>query len=127
MPSSSQVPAGSRNFSRVALFAPGIARVMFQNDTSALGHRGRENNFMIDGTDNNDQSVTLPALLVPPEAIQEIDVQAATFSAEYGRKPGRSDQRHYQKRQQQAYDGQLWEFYRGNALERLSLADPGQA
>jgi len=122
MPSSSQVPAGSRNFSRMALMAPGISRVMFQNDTSALGHRGRENNFMIDGTDNNDQSVTLPALLVPPEAIQEIDVQAATFSAEYGRNLG-AQINVITRSGSNKFAGQLWEFYRGNALEGLSLAD----
>ena len=122
MPSSSSVPAGARNMSRFALFAPGIARVLFQNDTSANGHRGRENNFMIDGTDNNDQSVTLPALLVPPEAIQEMDVQASTFSAEYGRNLG-GQINVITRSGTNSYNGQLWEFYRGNALEPFALAD----
>src|SRR4030095_12784709 len=122
MSSSSSVPAGSRNFSRYALFAPGIARVLFQNDTSANGHRGRENNFMIDGTDNNDQSVTLPALLVPPEAIQEIDIQASTFSVEYGRNLG-AQINVISKSGTNTYNGQLWEFYRGSALEPFALAD----
>ena len=122
MPSSSLVPGGSRNFSRYPLFVPGIARVLFQNDTSANGHRGRENNYLIDGTDNNDQSVTLPALLVPPEAIQEMDVQASTFSAEYGRNLGRQINV-ISRSGTNTYNGQLWEFYRGNALEPFALAD----
>src|SRR5262245_37564184 len=103
---SSLVPAGSRNFARYALFTPGIARVLFQNETSANGHRGRENNYLIDGSDNNDQTVTLPALFVPPEAIQEVDVQAATFSAEYGRNIG-AQINVITKRGTNSYRGQL--------------------
>jgi hypothetical protein len=118
---SSLVPGGSRNFARYALFTPGIARVLFQNETSALGHRGRENNYMLDGTDNNDQSVTLPALFVPPEAIREVDVQAAPFSAEYGRNIG-AQINVITKSGTNRYTGEVWEFYRGNALEPLSLS-----
>lgn len=122
MSTSTLVPGGSRNFARFPLFAPGFSRVLFQNETSALGHRGRENNYMIDGTDNNDQSVTLPGLFIPPEAIQEMDVQAATFSAEYGRNIG-GQINVITKRGSNNYRGQLWEFYRGNALEPLALSD----
>ena len=122
MSTSTLVPGGARNFARYPLFTPGIARVLFQNDTSANGHRGRENNYLIDGTDNNDQTVTLPALFIPPEAIQEVDVQAATFSAEYGRNIG-AQVNVITKRGTNRYTGQLWEFYRGNALEPLSLVD----
>lgn len=122
MSTSSLVPGGSRNFARYALFAPGIARSLFQNETSANGHRGRENNFLLDGTDNNDQTVTLPALFVPPEAIQEVDVQTATFSAEYGRNIG-AQINVVTKSGTNSYRGQAWEFYRGNALEPFALAD----
>ena len=122
MGTSSLVPAGSRNQARYPLFAPGFSRVLFQNETSALGHRGRENNYMVDGTDNNDQSATLPSLFIPPEAIQEMDLQAATFSAEYGRNIG-GQINVITKRGSNSFTGQLWEFYRGNALEPLSLAD----
>jgi hypothetical protein len=122
MATSSLVPAGSRNFARYALFTPGIVRVLFQNDTSANGHRGRENNFMLDGTGNNDQTVTLPALFIPPEAIQEVDVQAATFSAEYGRNIG-AQINVITRRGSNRFRGELWEFYRGNAMEPLALTD----
>jgi len=121
MGTSSLVPGGARNFARYALFTPGIVRVLYQNETSANGHRGRENNYMLDGTDNNDQTVTLPALFIPPEAIQEVDAQAATFSAEYGRALG-AQINVITKGGTNDFRGQLWEFYRGNALEPLSLA-----
>jgi hypothetical protein len=118
---SSLVPGGSRNFARYALFAPGVSRGLFQNETSANGHRGRENNYMLDGTDNNDQTVTLPALFVPPEAIREVDVQTAPFSAEWGRNIG-AQINVITKSGTNSYRGEVWEFYRGNALEPLSLA-----
>src|SRR4051812_34447925 len=49
---SSLYPAGSRNMGRYALFAAGVVRVAGQNEFSTNGHRGRENNFMLDGVDN---------------------------------------------------------------------------
>jgi hypothetical protein len=121
MGTSSLLPSGSRNFARYALFTPGVARVLYQNETSANGHRGRENNYMLDGTDNNDQSITLPALFLPPEAIREVDVQAATFSAEYGRNIG-AQINVITRSGTNSYRGELWEFYRGNKLEPLSLS-----
>lgn len=87
-----------------------------------MGIGAAKNNFMIDGTDNNDQSVTLPAMFIPPEAIQEVDVQAATFSGEYGRNIG-GQINVITKSGTNRFRGQLWEFYRGNALEPLSIAD----
>ena len=120
MSTSSLMPAGSRNFARYALFTAGVSRVLGQNETSANGHRGRENNYMLDGADNNDQTVTLPALFVPPEAIREVDIQAATFSAEYGRNIG-AQVNVITRSGTNTFRGELWEFYRGNALEPLSL------
>jgi outer membrane receptor protein involved in Fe transport len=56
---------------------------------SVNGSRPRANNFMIDGVENNDISVAGPALtLTNNDAIQEVSVQTANFSAEYGRSGG---------------------------------------
>jgi hypothetical protein len=85
---SSLYPSGARNMGRYVLFAPGVVRVFGQNEFSTNGHRGRENNFMMDGVDNNDNTVTLPAVFAPPEAISEFQVQIATYSAEFGRSMG---------------------------------------
>jgi len=117
---SSLFPAGARNMGRYALFAAGVVRVAGQNEFSTNGHRGRENNFMMDGVDNNDNTVTLPALFAPPEAIQEFQVQTATYSAEFGRNMG-AQVNAVTKSGTNNFHGDLWEFYRGNALEPLSL------
>src|SRR6185369_8108903 len=56
---------------------------------SVNGSRPRANNFMIDGVENNDISVAGPALvLTNNDAIQEVSVQTANFSAEFGRSGG---------------------------------------
>jgi hypothetical protein len=117
---SSLYPAGARNMGRYALFAAGVVRVAGQNEISTNGHRGRENNFMMDGVDNNDNTVTLPALFAPPEAIQEFQVQVATYSAEFGRNMG-AQVNTVTKSGTNNFHGEVWEFYRGNALEPLSL------
>jgi hypothetical protein len=48
------------------------------------GNRPRDNNFTVDGLDNNDSSVTGPYSPVIAEAIQEFTLITNQFSAEYG-------------------------------------------
>src|SRR6266436_3743153 len=52
------------------------------------GLRGRENSFSIDGTDNNDPTVTASTQQVIPDAVQELTVNQNIYSAEYGRGAG---------------------------------------
>ncbi|HWR34338.1 MAG TPA: hypothetical protein VN622_00530 [Clostridia bacterium] len=53
------------------------------------GARARSNNFMIDGTQNNDISIAGPALtLTNNDALQEVAVQTSNFTAEFGRSGG---------------------------------------
>jgi hypothetical protein len=113
-------PAGARNMARYALFSSGVVRVAGQNEISTNGHRGRENNFMLDGVDNNDNTVTLPAAFAPTEAIQEFQVQTTPYSAEFGHSMG-AQVNAITRSGTNAFHGDLWEFYRGNALEPLSL------
>lgn len=56
---------------------------------SVNGQRPRGNNFMIDGVENNDISVAGPAFTIKnPDAVEEVNVQTANFSAEFGRAGG---------------------------------------
>ena len=52
------------------------------------GLRGRQNSFSIDGTDNNDPTVTASTQQVIPDAVQELTVNQNIYSAEYGRGAG---------------------------------------
>ncbi|HEV3039718.1 MAG TPA: carboxypeptidase regulatory-like domain-containing protein [Candidatus Angelobacter sp.] len=80
----------------LAQLTPGVALAaggaINQNGTFAYsvnGQRPRGNNFMIDGVENNDISVTGPAFTITnPDAVQEVNIQTSNFSAEFGRAGG---------------------------------------
>ena len=51
--------------------------------------RGRSNNFLIDGTENNDISVAGQGFQIKnPDAVQEVSVQTSNYDAEFGRAGG---------------------------------------
>jgi hypothetical protein len=76
----------------VTVLNQSIANSINQDGTFAFsvnGQRPRGNNFMIDGVENNDISVTGPAYTITnPDAVQEVNIQTADFSAEFGRAGG---------------------------------------
>ena len=86
------LPVATQNPVMLALTLPGVTtnRYSFGVDTfSVNGGRGRSNNFLIDGTENNDISVAGQAFEIKnPEAVQEISVQTGNYDAEYGRAGG---------------------------------------
>jgi hypothetical protein len=75
----------------LALIAPNVSSsggVGVGSGGSVGGQRPRNNNFMIDGVDNNDKSVTGPSVYVSPEVVQEFSLLQNQFSAEFGRSNG---------------------------------------
>lgn len=91
------LPLNGRNFTFLAQLVQGVNSP--QSDTrgnaasgafSANGFRPAQNNYMLDGIDNNSDTVdflngTNYVVLPPVDAIQEFKVQTTDFSAEYGR------------------------------------------
>lgn len=51
---------------------------------SVGGQRPRNNNFTVDGVDDNNKSVTGPTVIVPNESVAEFTVLQNQFPAEYG-------------------------------------------
>jgi len=90
------LPIAGRDSLTLALLIPGVTRAaggsINQDGTFAYavnGQRPRGNNFMIDGVENNDISVTGPAFTITnPDAVNEVSIQTADFSAEFGRAGG---------------------------------------
>jgi len=80
----------------LAMTAPGVVVSpngnINQNGTLVFtvnGQRPRGNNFLIDGVENNDISVTGPAYTINnPDAVEEVNVQTSNFTAEFGRAGG---------------------------------------
>lgn len=52
------------------------------------GGRTRSNNFMLDGANNNDQSLSIPRQNLAPEYLGEFRIITNNFSAEFGRNAG---------------------------------------
>src|SRR6266481_7881373 len=87
------------------------------------GQRPRGNNFMIDGVENSDISVTGPAFTITnPDAVQEVNIQTADFSAEYGRSGGAVFNQ-ITKSGTNAYHGSAAWVYTGSAFKALNHLD----
>jgi hypothetical protein len=93
----SELPVGnSRDVFSVALSAPGVSQLgsgqsNFASGTnfSSNGMRVRSNNFMIDGQDSNDPSVTgRQQPINNTDIIQEVRLITNQFAAEFGRAAG---------------------------------------
>lgn len=122
------LPLNGRNFTFLAQLVAGVNSP--QADTrgnaasgafAANGLRPAQNNYMLDGIDNNSDTVdflngTNYVVLPPVDAIQEFKVQTSDFSAEFGRsgaavlnatiKSGTND-----------LHGSIWEFFRNDKLD----------
>ncbi|HKP35623.1 MAG TPA: carboxypeptidase-like regulatory domain-containing protein [Pyrinomonadaceae bacterium] len=75
----------------LALIAPNVSStggVGVGTGGAVGGQRPRNNNFMLDGIDNNDKSVTGPQSYVSPENVAEFSLLQNQFSAEYARSNG---------------------------------------
>src|SRR4030095_11736639 len=87
-----ELPFAGRNPVALALTLPGVSTNRFGfgvGTFSVNGSRGRSNNFLIDGTENNDISVAGQAFQITnPDAVQEVSVQTSNYDAEFGRAGG---------------------------------------
>ena len=71
----------------LALLAPNVVERssgVLGSGGSVGGTRARSNNFIVDGVDNNDPSVTGPAVDVIGDAIQEFTLLTNNYNAEFG-------------------------------------------
>ena len=122
------VPLNGRNFTFLAQLAAGVNTP--QADTrgnaasgafTANGNRPAQNNYMLDGIDNNSDTVdflngTNFVVLPPLDAVQEFKVQTSDFSAEYGRS-GAAVLNATIKSGTNQIHGDVWEFFRNDKLD----------
>ena len=82
---------------------------------SVGGNRARNNNFTIDGSDNNDISVTLSTTPIVPEAVAEFQLQINPYNVEFGRNSG-GQFNVITRSGTNTLHGDVWEYYRGSEL-----------
>ena len=91
-----RIPVNGRNYTRLILMMPGTSGMTYsqsrgtQSGTfliSVNGARPQDNNFTMDGVDNNMMMMNSPGGSPPMDAIQEFRV-ATNNNAEFGRSMG---------------------------------------
>jgi hypothetical protein len=85
------VTSGGSGVLNLALYTSGVSSsgtVGVGSGPSVGGQRPRNNNFTIEGIDNNSKSVTGPMAGIPNDAVQEFSILANQFSAQYGHSSG---------------------------------------
>ena len=122
------LPLNGRNFTFLAQLGAGMQTP--QADTrgnagsgafSANGERPAQNNYLLDGVDNNSDNVdflngTNYVILPPIDAIQEFKVQTGDYSAELGRAAG-AVLNATVKSGTNSLHGDVWEFFRNDKLD----------
>ena len=119
-------PLNGRNFVFIAQLAAGIApangsRGQGKGDFNANGQRAEQNNFILDGVDNNVNVVDFFngasfAIKPPPEALAEFKVQTGAYSAEYGHSAGAVVNTSI-KSGTNSFHGAAWEYIRNDAFD----------
>ncbi len=133
----STLPLNGRNFAQLALLSAGTApsepgsRDESGFGFSSNGARSLQNNFLLDGVDNNSN---LPDLLnetnfviqPPIDALEEFKVQTNAYSAEFGRGNGAIVNAVIKSGKNQLH-GSLWEFLRNEKLDSRNYFDDRKA
>jgi len=122
------LPLNGRNASFLAQLSPGVTsgrdsgRGLTQSGSfSANGARSLQNNYMIDGIDNNAeiddlQNQSQYVVLPPPDALNEFSVQTNNYSAQFGHAEG-AVLNAETKAGSNDLHGDLWEFLRNDKLD----------
>jgi hypothetical protein len=74
-----------------SLLAPNVASsggIGIGTGPSIAGQRPRNNNYTVEGIDNNDKSVTGPLVYVPNDAVSDFTLITTQFSPEFGHSTG---------------------------------------
>jgi hypothetical protein len=90
------------------------------------GQRPRNNNFTIDGVDNNDKTVTGPLVNVPNDAVANFSVLQNQFSPEFGHSNG-GQFNTIVNSGSNSFHGRLYEYFQNRNLNAVdqSLANEG--
>jgi outer membrane receptor protein involved in Fe transport len=116
------LPLNGRNPLQLQLLVPGVvlgtASVSLSQNTfiTINGARGAQNNYLLDGGDNNDPLTNSASIVPNPDALVEFSILTNNFSAEYGRNVG-GVVNAITKSGTNQFHGALYEFLRNDDLD----------
>ena len=134
----SELPLNGRNFIQLAYLGPGanagqtgtnVSGGVFENEranegVSVNGLRVSNNNFLLNGVDNNEFGLGGVVVLPPPDAIQEFRTEENSMSAEFGR--GGAAVNVVLKSGTNQLHGGVYEFIRNDKLDAVNYFNQGQ-
>ena len=123
-------PLNGRNWVYIAQLTAGVAppfgntRGSGTGDFVANGQRAEQNNFILDGVDNNTNLVDFLngssyIMRPPPDALSEFSLQTSNFSAEFGHSAGAVLQANIKSGTNQIH-GDVWEYFRNTNLDAIN-------
>jgi hypothetical protein len=124
------LPLNGRNFVSLTRTIPGVVRGNPGSNIdgagslawrasagfSANGQRARDNNYLLDGVDNNETWLQTVVIFPSVDALDEFKLQTSTYSAEFGRSLGGVVNLQI-KSGTNRYRGSVFEFRRDEALD----------
>jgi hypothetical protein len=124
------LPLNGRNFVNLTRTVPGVLRGIpganidgagslawrASASFSANGQRPRDNNYMLDGVDNNETWLQTVVVFPSVDALDEFKLQTSTYSAEFGRSLGGVVNLQI-KSGTNAMRGSAFEFHRDDAFD----------
>src|SRR5579864_5383696 len=123
------LPLNGRRYADLALLEPGVQKFYGAANPapdrfSVNGNLELQNNFLLNGIDNNSFSENLQEFSVqvvqpPPDALQEFKIQTRTYSAEFGNSAGAVVNATI-KSGTNGYHGDLFEYFRNKVLDANS-------
>jgi hypothetical protein len=133
------LPLNGRNFIQLAYLGPGansgasgsnVSGGVFENERgnealSVNGLRVSNNNFLLNGVDNNEFGLGGVIVLPPPDAIQEFRIEENSMSAEFGR--GGAAVNVAVKSGTNELHGGAYEFIRNDKLDARNFFDADRA
>jgi hypothetical protein len=134
----SELPLNGRNFIQLAYLGPGanggqtgsnVSGGVFENQraneaVSVNGLRVSNNNFLLNGVDNNEFGLGGVVVLPPPDAIEEFKTEENSMSAEFGR--GGAAVNVVLKSGSNKIHGGVYEFIRNDRLDAVNYFNVGQ-
>jgi hypothetical protein len=125
-----ELPLNGRRYTDLATLTAGVAKITegpvngastptngnAGGDFAVNGTRGDQNNFILDGVDNNSNDNGDLAFVSSVDAIAEFKVQTSNYSAEFGRSGGAVINA-TTKSGTNGFHGSAWEFLRNDVLD----------
>ena len=124
-----ELPLNGRQFYSLALLVPGVAPpaqgslLSFRGGFNVAGASELNNNFTLNGLDNNNQLLSAPAFRPSVDAIEEFKILTGVFPAEYGRNSG-SQVIVTTKAGTNGFHGTAFEFLRNQVLDAVNYFTP---